>query len=549
MTLIQKLINWQQDQARKEHLEPYMVVQFNTIKEIARLQPKTHDDLIRIKGIGPAKVRKYGDDILGIVRGNGIVAETVQTEGVDLFAEASAVNEAVLTSKVPQPVGMAYDKETGEIIEDADDTVTVTEFVTMLDTMLRTNFRSVRVQGEVVGFKKNANGHAYFEIKDKESVLRCAVFRSSYELSGVTLEDGMEIVVTGYPNYHKKYGFSFVGTTVELYGEGALKKAYDELKKKLDAEGLFAPEKKQPVPQLPEKIGLITSRTGAAIGDFTSNVGQYGYKIIFHHTSVEGAHALREIRDALELMAKKDLDVLVLVRGGGSLESLQAFNNEKIVRMIADFPVPVIVGVGHEQDETITTLVADVGASTPTAAAHAVRESWDTCEKDLQKYQNDLLNAFTDTLRMIQDDLMKKEDILIQRLSNIIVHFQNIFNRFAQSSARIDAFIKNYHTTINFLSKKICDIYDNQLNNARASFDSKQILTYYVKQALQYKERLMFFERSLAQHDPQRQLALGYSITRNKKGDLIRTKSTVKKDENLTVQFVDGKIKTIVTDV
>ena len=314
MSLMQKLISWQQETARRSHLEPYMILQFNTIKEIVKTQPKTSDELLRIKGMGPVKVRKYGDDILKIVRGEGIVGndsgelkiKDYETESGSLFEEAESVNELAGSGKIPAYAGMTngarmtrgagmikdaevvgekdikIDQTTGEIIEDkCDDAITVTEFVTMLDTMLRTNFRNIRVQGEIVGFKRNPNGHAYFEIKDRESVLRVAVFKNSYELSGIDLEDGMEVIVTGYPNYHKQYGFSFIGQTVELFGEGALKKAYDKLKKKLEVEGLFAEDRKRVLPQLPKRIGLITSRGGAAIGDFTTNVGSYGYKIFF----------------------------------------------------------------------------------------------------------------------------------------------------------------------------------------------------------------------------------------------------------------------------
>jgi len=253
MSLIQKLIAWQQDTAHKSHLEPYMVLQFGTIKEIVRTQPKTGDELLRIKGIGAVKVRKYGDDILKIVRGDGIVGinneelkmknDTNTGEG-NLFDEADSVNEMVLNNhkadsrdainrvSTNDDTTMKIDPVTGEIIEEkGEDSISVTEFVTMLDTMLQTNFRNTRVQGEITGFKRNPNGHAYFEIKDRESILRCAVFKNSYDLSGINLEDGMEVIVTGHPNYHKQYGFSFIGQTVELYGEGALKKAYDDLKK------------------------------------------------------------------------------------------------------------------------------------------------------------------------------------------------------------------------------------------------------------------------------------------------------------------------------
>lgn len=545
MTLMQKMITWQQEKARKEHLEPYMVLQFNTIKEIIRLQPKTHNDLIKIKGIGPAKIRKYGDEIIAIVRGNGIVEESVQIDnGNSLFADADIVNDAVLTSVDPQHEKLHYDSDTGEIIDDVQSAVSVTEFVTMLDTMLRTNFYSMRVQGEVVGFKHNTNGHAYFEIKDKDSVLRCAVFRSSYDLSGIQLEDGMEIVITGQPNYHKKYGFSFIGETVELFGEGALKKAYDDLKKKLDQEGLFAQERKRTVPQFPEKIGLITSRTGAAIGDFTSNVGQYGYKILFHHTSVEGAHALGEIKKALEIMAKKDLDVLVIVRGGGSLESLQAFNNEKIVRMIADFSVPVIAGIGHEQDETIATLIADVGASTPTAAARAVRESWDDGEKYVRDRENVIVHKFEKILHTKKEELDGSERIMTRQLENIIAYFNDVFHRFSLTTQRIEGSIKEQKNILIDCTKRMYAEYEKSVQHVDMLLDASLFLRIYHASVAQCNKKMQFLEKSIEYHDPQRQLSRGYSIATDEDGKIIRSVDQITKGATMHVQVIDGTIKT-----
>ncbi len=528
-----------------------MILQFNTIKEIVRLEPKTADELLRIKGIGAVKVRKYGDDILKLVRGDGVTGGGVIISSGDsgnLFDEADSVNDAVLSSKNPIKKEIRVDEVTGEIIEEkGDDAISVTQFVTMVDTMLQTNFRNTRVQGEITGFKRNPNGHAYFEIKDRESVLRCAVFKNSYELSGINLEDGMEVIVTGHPNYHKQYGFSFIGQTVELYGEGALKKAYDDLKKKLDAEGLLADERKRELPQLPRRIGLITSRSGAAIGDFTTNVGDYGYKIIFHHSTVEGANALIDIKNALTTMANKDLDLLVIVRGGGSLESLQAFNNEKIVRMIADFPVPVVAGVGHEQDETITTLVADYGASTPTAAAHCVRESWDNVDKFLGNSEQLILNSFDkvlqnkksklkdqeyyiknifDTILQRAKDLFIKFNFSVQKLDNEIINKKrNLQNNLKQLSYSLDKIVLNYTQIISRATSTVL----NFQNTIEIS-----------------KKQIVFLEKALENNNPERQLMLGYSITTDKSGKVIRSVKDVKKGDKMNIQVSDGKIDTIV---
>ncbi len=554
MSLIQKIISWQQETAKKEHLEPYMVLPFGTIKEIVRVQPKTHDELLRIKGIGPAKIRKYGDDILAIVRGEGIVGNEklkIKNEyikgGGDLFGEAEMVNQMVqsVNSHQSSVKNMEFDAETGEIIEEKkDDAVSVGEFVAMLDTMLRTNFRSVRVRGEIVGFKRNPNGHAYFEIKDKEGILRCAVFKNSYELSGLDLEDGMEIIITGYPNYHKQYGFSFIGQTVELYGEGALKKAYDELKKKLEKEGLFDQEKKRKLPKLPKKIGLITSRNGAAIGDFTTNVGKYGYKIIFHHSTVEGVGALTDLKEALTTMAKRDLDVLVIVRGGGSLESLQAFNNENIVRLIAYFPVPVVAGVGHEQDETITTLVADVGVSTPTAAAHAVRESWDKLDKFITNSEQYILHSFEKVLQeqkaILKDNEYKLKDIfdsIIQSTKELFVKFNFVVQKIDNEIDNKKRNLQNNLKELSFALDKIVYNYSRVLQNVI------NVMMNFQSAIERDKKQIVFLEKAICSNDPRKQLALGYSITTNSNGKIIRSVKQVKKDDKIKVQVNDGKIE------
>ncbi len=564
---------WQQDRAKKDHLEPYMVLQFNTIKEIVRLQPKTNMDLLHIKGIGPVKVRKYGDELLRIVRGDGVTRDFAQKHdsALDLFSEAQMVNDAAVMSENPEKKKLLFNKETGEILDDTHDAISVTTFVTMLDTTLRANFESVRVQGEVVGFKRNASGHAYFEIKDRESVLRCMVFSTRYDISGVALSDGMEIIITGYPNYHKQYGFGFVGITVELYGEGALKKAYDDLKKKLDAEGLFSIERKRELAQLPQRVGLITSRTGAAIGDFTTNVGQYGYTIIFHQSRVEGAQAVDDLITALRVMATKELDVLVIVRGGGSLESLQAFNNEKIVHMIANFPVPVIAGVGHEQDETLTTLVADKGVSTPTAAARAVREGWDQCGEYIRSHEQELLRNFEKQLSQKKDIIIDHEKFLINNLHMIIADARELFVRFMYGVHKMTSQLYGMHHHIDERQSRMIKSFDRVVNRGQhhvlrrseqlEHFYDKmahvvqsvlnrgaQIVAQFGKSIIQSKTNIIRIEKMFLHVDPRRQLALGYSITKTVTGVVIRSVHDVQKDDDIIVHIVDGTIKTKVLE-
>lgn len=619
MTLLQKLAVWQKEQAAKEYLEPYKVLQFAVLKEIARAQPTTNRELLHIKGMGPIKVRKYGDAILRIVRESALVgggeapqrvpaAEREEAHG--LFAEAQAVNRAAERPS-HHLLHHIVDYTTGEVRDDAssdDDIFSVTTLVTMIDTALQAQFRDVRVRGEVVGFKgRNVSGHAYFDIKDEQSVLRCVVFRGAYELSGVELEDGMEIVMTGAPNHHNRYGFSFVGRTVSLAGEGALKKAYDVLKKKLTAEGLLAPEAKRAVPELPQRVGLITSRTGAAIGDFMSNIGQYGYTIRFHHTSVEGANALTELRAALRAMAREHVDVLVVVRGGGSLESLQAFNNETIVRMIRDFPVPVVVGVGHDHDETLATLVADVGVSTPTAAASAVRESWDHAAtrvrfagQQLHMALHNALHRNTRTMAIVTQQLQTQMATIVERVQKVHDQFDTAvaqtsdamhMTRTSLSSARVILLTtvpQRLHMTtqrIHHYERELAHSYKGIVATMQTLFRRFHTVTDDIHVALtaraiylrQHTARLFALYREahrrahdritlapalrsvhddihtthhhiaslhkmIAQHNPERQLALGYSITRNAQGHIVRSVGDVAPQHTITVRVADGDI-------
>lgn len=546
MSLLQQLAVWQKEQAEKEYLEPYMVLQFAVLKEIARVCPQTTTDLLKIKGMGPIKVRKYGDALIRIVQqyapAGASATHAAHTAPGSLFTEADAVNAAA--QKNPQGfLRGEVDYATGEVREKADDALSVTAFVTMVDTALRTQFRDVRIRGEVVGFKgRNANGHAYFELKDDQSVLRCAVFRDAYELSGVEVEDGMEVVVTGYPNYHNRYGFSFVGRTVALAGEGALKKAYDALKKKLTTEGLLAPARKRPLPQLPERIGLITSRTGAAIGDFMSNVGNYGYAIRFHHTSVEGAHALTDLRTALRAMAQEDIDVLVVVRGGGSLESLQAFNNEAIVRMIAAFPVPVVVGVGHDQDETLATLVADVGVSTPTAAARAVRERWEEFVTALQTQAQRIQLCYGDALRAARNQLTGSERAITQHFDAIMRRMHAAFYACAALPERLRGEIRAVHDTLQRHSALMMQLQQRALASTSSRATIVRAVRALTLSLRRHDNTLAVMDKLLAQHNPQRQLARGYSITRNARGAVVRSVRDVAPGESITVRVADGDL-------
>jgi len=341
----------------------------------------------------------------------------------------------------------------------------------------------------------------------------------------VALEEGQEIIIDGAPQVWKPTGrLSFKADTIELVGEGALQKAYNDLKKKLEQEGIFAPEKKRILPEFPERIALITSRDGAAIGDFMMNLGRYGFRVTLYHSSVEGMRAVPDLMRALRSVKKKsnEYDMLVIIRGGGSLESLQAFNNESLVRMVAEFPIPVLAGIGHEKDVSLVAMAADQMGSTPTATAKALSESWAQAELQLTRYERNLLNIGAEALRTTQQQLDRERVLLSQ-------YFEHLQQRLFQLSRR---FIQHA------LSLRIVFSQKRQL---LAQWNAS-LVRVGVRGLETACQQVIRCEHSLQQHHPERLLRLGYSLVYDASGKLIRSVKQAIMGDQLRVRLSDGEI-------
>ncbi|HEY4525838.1 MAG TPA: exodeoxyribonuclease VII large subunit [Candidatus Paceibacterota bacterium] len=285
-------------------------------------------------------------------------------------------------------------------------TFTVSEYVELWNNFFK-KIKPAKVLGEISQVKSGPSGHIYFTVKDKSgtSILDCIIWNRNYLMCGVKFEVGMEVILQGRPSIYGPSGrFSFIADTVELVGEGALKKAYDELKKKLEKAGVFAEERKRSLPEFVHRIGVITSRDGAVIHDFVNNLGKFGFEILLVDSRVEGQQATKSLLDSVKTLRDKKIEVLVIIRGGGSLESLQAFNNEALIREIVDFPVPVIAGIGHDQDVPLLALAADYMTSTPTAAAHLLNQSWEEAYSKIRAFAN-ILNRIPAEIRRIREDI------------------------------------------------------------------------------------------------------------------------------------------------
>jgi exodeoxyribonuclease VII large subunit len=253
------------------------------------------------------------------------------------------------------------------------DIYTVSRLNREVRVLLERGFGNLWLEAEISNFARPSSGHWYFTLKDAAAQVRCAMFRQRNMLSSFIARDGQKVLVRARIGLYEPRGeYQLIVDHIEDAGLGALKRQFEELSARLAAEGLFALERKRPLPALPKRIGVITSPTGAAVRDIVHVLARrfVGVAVLIHPVSVQGASAAAEIIAALKLAGERaECDVLILARGGGSLEDLWAFNDEALARAIAASPIPVISGIGHETDFTIADFAADVRAPTPSAAA------------------------------------------------------------------------------------------------------------------------------------------------------------------------------------
>ncbi|HUC20379.1 MAG TPA: exodeoxyribonuclease VII large subunit, partial [Candidatus Polarisedimenticolaceae bacterium] len=276
----------------------------------------------------------------------------------------------------------------------SDQIIGVKAFLGILNETLSFAFPLVVVEGEVSSFKVNQGKWVFFDLKDEDATLPC--FMPLYQLK-VPLEDGMKVRVTGMPKVTNWGKFSFTARSIALAGEGELKRAFILLKAKLEKEGLFAPERKRTLPAIPKTIGLITSGQSAAYADFIKILQSRwgGLEIQLADIQVQGEAAPNQIIQAINYFNQLAVpaDVVVIIRGGGSLEDLQAFNNEDVARAIGASRTPILVGVGHEVDVSLADFAADLRAATPTDAARLIVPAREQVLQDINHRQNYLNQA------------------------------------------------------------------------------------------------------------------------------------------------------------
>lgn len=387
----------------------------------------------------------------------------------------------------------------------------------------------VTVQGEVTGYRTRRDNLIYFELKDSAARVLC--FGLSHEIR-TALEDGMEIRVTGSPSLFKQSGgFHLRVVAVELVGEGALRKAFEALRVKLEAEGLFRPERKRPLPQFPEAVGVVTSPDAAAWTDVQQILRNRWplIKIKLAAVAVQGAGSARQIVKALDhFSVSGDVAVVILTRGGGSLEDLQAFNDELVARAIYAGRVPVVVGVGHERDVTIADYVADARASTPSNAAERVVPDRAEVLHRLDVMAGRLARAMAGAIEVEAGALgeltQRLGGTMAQRIGQVrltLERFGGATRTMAERTARLGA-------ELNHVISRLSHRLQQRLTDAQARSDK-------LTSVLQSLSPLAILER-------------GYSITTHRHDRIVKRSSELVTGQAIRTRFGAGQATSTVTN-
>jgi exodeoxyribonuclease VII large subunit len=383
----------------------------------------------------------------------------------------------------------------------------VSEITSLTKNILEENFERVRIRGEVSKIKEN-KGHLYFSLKDENFVLNAICWSSAVPLLQVFPEEGMEVVAEGKITTYAKSSISSYQIKVdqiELQGEGALLKLIEQRKKKLQAEGYFNEEHKKPIPFIPDKIGIITSPTGAVIMDIINRVkDRYPTHLLIYPISVQGNKSAGEIIQGIEFFNKKiNVDTIIIARGGGGVEDLISFNDENVVKAAFVSKIPIISAIGHETDFTLLDFVADYRASTPTAAAEkAVPEKNNLTEK-IFALQKQLISGF--------NLFLKEKDKNIYQLVKSL-NINNLKNIIREKKEKIKSF-----------DKSLVSLLKNKFKYFQLNLNS-------------------IFSR-LNSLDTNRILKRGFSIVRDLNNNLVYKKDHANKNNDIVIELSDGKIK------
>lgn len=428
------------------------------------------------------------------------------------------------------------------------------------------------VEGEISTFTQATSGHCYFTLKDDKAAVRAVMFRGAFSRVDFRPEVGDKVEVLAQPSFYQPRGdFQLQVSTMRRAGAGDLNLAFLRLKERLQSEGLFDPERKKAIPQLPESVAIVTSLQAAALQDVLTTLRRRApaIRISIYPTLVQGNTAAQNIIAALqEVQQHKADDLVLLVRGGGSIEDLWCFNDERLARFIADFPLPIVSGVGHETDFTISDFVADMRAPTPTAAAEivsarhfALREALAPLQSTLHRNTIAHINSLQMTVDHLLARLVSPQQMLRharlrhqQLMADLTYRYQARLERqrqaLTQLTSQLDpaAYVERRRTFMSQLSARLV-LPKQQLRQGRMQHDYQQeqlqkSFTGYIRSL---SDRLARLNEALAHLGPQEVLRRGYAIVLDGDGRLVKQAAELGANQEITMRFSDGERRAVTT--
>lgn len=372
---------------------------------------------------------------------------------------------------------------------------------------------NLTVEGEISSYKKHTSGHVYFSLKDSNSIIKCVMFKSDACNNQISLSEGQKIVVEGYISiYDKMSQYQLYVKKIKDDGIGKLYKEYEKLKRKLEEEGLFKSKYKKELPFIPKKIGVVTSSTGAAIHDIINVVSrrQKSSRLLIYPSLVQGSEAHKEIIKALNYLdGDASVDVIVLARGGGSMEDLFCFNNEELARTVFNLETPIVSAIGHETDFTIVDFISDLRAPTPSAAAELVVPSEMELQNTLKATYGKLFRSFNRSLML----KINKMNILKSGL-----RYNNPREK-----------LKTHKQDVDIIFKDLISGIDNKINTKSNS--------------------LLNLEKQLKLSNPLLGLESGYGILLNNEGKIIKNSSEINVNDIIDIKLKDASLKVSVEEI
>lgn len=434
----------------------------------------------------------------------------------------------------------------------------VSQLNSSVKSLLEQNFFAVQVSGEISNLSRPSSGHIYFTLKDERAQVRCAMFRSQVQRLKFQPENGLQVQASANVSLYEARGdYQLIINQLQETGDGALRHAFEQLKEKLAAKGLFASEHKKTLPLIPTCIGIITSPSGAAIRDILSVLKRRFpiISIIIYPVMVQGDEAKYAINQAIiNANQRKECDVLILARGGGSLEDLWAFNEEMVAKAIFKSRIPIVSGIGHETDTTIADYVSDLRAATPTAAA-------EHCTPDVQQWLGQFQAYEYQLTQLIQNKLLQHTHHLDWVTKNL--NQQHPGKRLQIQAQRLDELELRLKSTL-----------QNQLNQARSNLKAhhaqlwqfnpahkiQHLKNYYItlnnrlsssinNKLHEQQQKLTLLSQALNIVSPLATLHRGYTLTSNEENVLLRSSAQLKVGQTIKTRFSSGTVTSIIQEV